>query len=363
MRTASPYRSLEPETWRFLMALGVIFLALSAKLSRLSDLARQTNSVASILGRLSLAAQEISCEDDDDAGIVRKVVLAWDAEIGDALARCSLEPEARQLLTALRGLLGGTVAGDPYRLLFDRIEARAHGIYGDAWRPAVLSVAHLASHPRGPDVDRHRDPYPVSALTPWPPGDSEAEIELLVCCDQFGPEAFAAVPMLLAHECVCHVPARQDRAKNDSPFAEGFVDWAAHHFLYQWAVDLGPELAAAARQHAEGLKRVLTDRVGREGAARRRGHEAAEVLSAWLESDCGLPHLECRPRVARLAVELNQIDQPIARKDDFVTKLDQPYPPDVAEALRAWVRGDLETEGLFGATTGSHVSMGDRAGP
>lgn len=361
MTAASPYRSLEAERWRFLMALGVVFLAIGPKLSRLSAMARQSTFVGAALARLFVEAEHLAHggddEDDDDARVVTKVVRAWDAELAKILAYRGLEPPARQLLTQLRSLLAGTVACDPYRLMFDRIEARAHGLYGDAWRPAVLSVAHTRSHPRGSDVD----PYPVTALTPWPPGEAAAEIELLVCCDQFGPEAFAAVPMLLTHECVSHVPARQDRAKNDSAFAEGFMDWAAYHFLDQWAADLGPELAPAARKHAEGLRHVLTDRGGgMAGQARRDGHEAAEALFAWFESECGLPLWECRIRVARLAVELNQVDVPIVCKDHFVYSLEQPFPRELVTALRAWVRGELDTKSLLDAPPSALVC---RSGP
>jgi hypothetical protein len=165
--------------------------------------------------------------------------------------------------------------------------------------------------------------------------------------------------MLLTHECVCHVPARQDRAKNDSPFAEGFVDWAACHFLNEWAADLGPEFAPAVRQHAGGLRQILMSRTGsQEGWARRIGHDAAEDLFAWLESECGLPSLECRARVARLAVELNQMDRPIALKDQFVSSLEQPFPADLAEALRGWIRGDLDTRCLLDATPSELVGRG-----
>jgi hypothetical protein len=357
MPGTSPYRSLEPETWRNLMALAAIFHATRAKLARLCDMAEQTRSVAAVLDQLALAARDISAEDEDDDGIVSRVVTAWDADITAALRRQGLEPEARQLLTQLRDLVQSTVASDPFRLLFEGIQARVGQLYGDAWRPAVLSVAHARSHPRGPTADAQRDPYTVTALTPWSPNAAEAEIELHVYCDQFGPAAFASVPMLLIHECVCHVPARQDKAKNDSAFAEGFLDWVAYYFLDQWASQLDPDLAPAARHHAGRLKYVLTSQTpGNESAARRRGHEAAETLFAWFEGECGMLHAESEMRVARLAIELNQVDHSIELKDHFVSKLERPLPPDLADALQAWVSGEMTAEQLLSSSSATFLA-------
>ena len=47
--------------------------------------------------------------------------------------------------------------------------------------------------------------------------------------------AFAAIPVVLTHECVCHVPARQWPPSNESYFAEGFMDWAALYYGQLWA--------------------------------------------------------------------------------------------------------------------------------
>ena len=80
----------------------------------------------------------------------------------------------------------------------------------------------------------------VTAMTPWPP-DIEAVVELHVHHDDFGPAAFAALPILLTHECVCHVPARQDRASNDSTFAEGLLDWVSDVFTSS-----GPESSTSS---------------------------------------------------------------------------------------------------------------------
>lgn len=355
MTRVSPYKYLPLEIWRNMLVLAVIFHAARARLARLYDMGT-TPSVRSVLDRLALAAREASRDgagDEDEGAIVRKAVKAWDVDLDSVLGNKTLEPEARQLLTEVRRLVNCYVAHDPFQILFGAIEAKTQEVYGEGWRPAVLSVAHINSHPR-PGAQAETDPYTVTALTPWPPNAGKAEIELLVYCDKFGPAAFAALPMLLTHECVCHVPARQDKAKNDSLFAEGFMDWAAYHFFHEWAGALDPELAPAARTHAKGLINVLTQReLGKEAAARLRGHEAAEALFSWFEGECRLPYEEAGPRVARLAVELNQVDSSIEMKDYFVSMLDLPFPPALGDLLRDWVAGEIDAGQLFASALSS----------
>lgn len=357
MPRTSPYRYLPPETWRNMLVLGVIFYAARARLDRLYDMGTQTTSVRLALDQLAIAAREASSDgtgDEDEDTIVRKAVKAWDANLDSVLGLNTLETDARRLLTEIRGLVScGVVAHNPFQMLFAAIEAKTRDVYGDAWRPAELSVAHMKSHPRR-GAQEESDPYTVTALTQWAPKAKKVEIELSVYCEKFGPAAFAALPMLFAHECVCHVPARQDKAKNDSLFAEGFMDWAAHRFLYKWSVAVDPDLAPAARMHAARLKYVLTQyEHSKEAAARLRGHEAAEALSTWFEDECGLPDDEVGPRVARLAVELNQVNSSIEMKDYFVSMLELPFPPELAKLLRDWVAGEIDSGQLFDSTLSS----------
>jgi hypothetical protein len=174
-------------------------------------------------------------------------------------------------------------------------------------------------------------------------------VELQIFGERFGPAAYAAVPMLFTHECVCHVPARQDRVKNSSTFAEGLLDWAAYHFLSLWAVKLDREFGSTARKHAERLRRVLTRHgTTTEGAARQIGHDAASDLAAWFESECAMSAEESFHRVARLAVELNMVDRPLVAKEHLVSLLGWP-PPKVAQDLHSWVQGTMSSEQLLDA--------------
>jgi hypothetical protein len=323
--------------WRSLLARAAIFHATRTKLSALCDMSRG-GAVQGALRDLEMWAQECSAREVDDETLVAWVVQQWDAALARMLGLHQLDSGVRDLLTELQTLVRCAHSADPFREIFAGISFLASTLYGAAWRPATLWMAHIRSHPRGGTSSL--DPYAVTATTPWPPEETKAAVELQIFCDEFGPAAYAAVPILLTHECVCHVPARQDQAKNDSVFAEGFLDWAAYFFLDQWAGKLDPAFAPAARRHARELRYLLTRRTDTpEGRARMVGHEAAETLLAWFETDCCLDPYESQLRVAQLAVQLNQIERPLRDKDYFVSRLGSPIPPDLQAALKDWEAG------------------------
>ncbi len=344
MPALSPYVHLEPCIWRSLLARAAVFHATRRTLGHLYDLAEQVNAVALVLAQLQVRAQQAS-RDDDDATAVANVVSAWDGDLSQVLSLQMIEADTRRLLAEVRASLSRACGADPFRAMFEAVEREARALYGSAWRPVALSLVHIRSHPRDPH--QADDPYAVTATT-WA-GQDTVRVELQIFVDRFGPAAYAAVPMLFTHECVCHVPARQDRVKNDSTFAEGFLDWAAYHFLRIWAVRLDRELGPTARKHAERLKSVLTGRPRtREGAARQLGHDAAGSLAAWFESECEMSAEESVHRVARLAVELNMVDRPLVGKEHMVSLLHWP-PPKVEQDLHSWVQGTMTTEQLLDA--------------
>jgi hypothetical protein len=348
MSTISPYAHLEPSTWRSLLVRAAVFHATRRTLGRLCDLADQVTAVALILAQLQVRAQEVT-EDDDDATAVARVVAAWDGDLLQVLGLQMVQEDALQLIADVRTGLIHACGADPFRAMFEAVEREARALYGPAWRPVALSLAHTRSHPR--QAQPADDPYAVTATTVWsgPAGEDTAEVELQIFGDRFGPAAYAAVPMLFTHECVCHVPARQDRVKNSSTFAEGLLDWAAYHFLSLWAVKLDREFGSTVRKHAERLRRVLTRQVTTtEGAARQIGHDAASDLAAWFESECAMSAEESFHRVARLAVELNMVDRPLVAKEHLVSLLGWP-PPKVAQDLRSWVQGTMNSEQLLDA--------------
>jgi hypothetical protein len=341
-----PYDQLEPMMWRGLLARAAVFWAIRGRLGRLCDLSDQPPVRTVLLARLEEAVQRYAMQDEDEAVVVRQVATDFTAALESVLTWPGLDLAARTLLTEVRALVAGVCCENPFAAVFAPIESQARELYGAAWRPARLSLAHTRSHPRRTDVKQ--DPYALTAMTPWPPDPAAAEVELQIWSDGFGPAAYAALPMLLTHECVCHVPARQDRAKNDSQFAEGFLDWAAYHFFRIWAGKVDPKFASATRQHAERLKQVLTGQPSSsESQARLLGHHAAEDLQSWFEYEQGLTVEESRTQVARLAVELNKADRPLVAKDHFVSVLGLPMPPQVAALLERWLAGEMAPEALL----------------
>lgn len=349
MTAQSPYSSLEPMMWRRLLARAAVYHATRATLARWCDEVDRYDALRLVMIELDMVAYQCSGVDGDDLAVVADVVRQWEEVIARTLSREHVEQEALRLLEDLRGKVGSATGDDPFDLLFHGIQAQAEALYGTYWRPSRLSIAHSRSHPRGADLAQ--DPYPITAVTAWPPQPHEAKVELQICCEKFGPAAFAALPILLTHEFVCHVPARQKEAKNDSEFAEGLLDWAAYYFLHRWAGKIDPELAPAARTHADRLKHVLASRAASPTVrARRMGHDAAENLVGWLEQECRLPIDECETRVALLAVQLNQVERPLDIKDQFVSRLSwPPIPPPLDERLRAWVAGGTRAEQLLDA--------------
>jgi hypothetical protein len=332
--------------WRSLLVRAAVFHAARTRLSQFCDHVDLGGAVEFALRDLELRARECAARDIDDQTAVTLVVEAWDKRLTETLGLGELDATARQLLAELQVLVRCAHAHDPFLRIFAGVTALASALYGDAWRTATLGVAHIRRHPRG--VSPHDDPYVVTAMTPWPPSVAEAVVELHIHHDHFGPAAFAALPILLTHECVCHVPARQDRASNDSTFAEGLLDWVAYVFHEQWAGKLDVGLAPAARRHAETLRAVLgrhTDSA--EGRARLVGHMAAETLRLWFEDSCGHGPDESKLSVARLGVQLNQVDRPLAEKDHFVSLLGWPLPPALEDVLREWEAGRVAASAVL----------------
>jgi hypothetical protein len=342
VQALSPYTGLEPGTWRNLLARAAVFHATRTKLSEFCDHIDRGGAVQLLMLDLEIRARECAEHDTDDDETVNRVIKAWDARLIELLTLTQLDTEARDLLAALQTLMRCACGADPFRKIFAGVTAFASTVYGDGWRRPTLGMAHLGRHPRP-----GRDPYAVTAATPWPPDETSAEVELRIHCDMFGPAAFAALPMLLTHECICHVPARQDRAANDSTFAEGFLDWVAYVYYENWAVKLDHALAPSARRHADLLRNVLTSDKSPEGDARRIGHQAARNLQAWFEQACDQAAHEAKLTVARLAVQLNTVDRPLSDKDHFVSLVGWPLPPQLEDVLHRWEAQDLDADALL----------------
>jgi hypothetical protein len=269
------------------------------------------------LGELALAARD-AAGTDCDSDAVSQASKQWCAKLGSLIRRRHIADDQRALLLQLKARAQRATADDPFHLLFNEVTLCSAQAYGAAWAPPRLALGWTRSHPRPGAAD----PYGVTAKTRL---EAVPAVDIQVYRDGFNPAAYAVLPLLMVHECVCHVPARQGgKAANESPFAEGFMDWAARFFFDLWMPKVDAALTPAALRHALRVDDVLTDPGTPVGAARLRGRSAADRLVVWLQKDQGRPHSEARAWLARLAVQLNCADAPLEVKDRFVVYLNAP---------------------------------------
>lgn len=336
MGSGSMYE-LETITWRILFGRAIIFRAVRQCVAELYEMAIDIVNhpvIDRALDTLNDAVDTLAATSSSDAAFMSALVRECENRLTEIIHTRQLKKDEADLLGELYSLISQANATDPFRALLSAVSKFAADSYADFWRVPQLSLSKRMSHPRsGPPYD----PYPLSAKTTV---QREVVVQLSVCPPLFGPAAFAAIPFIFVHECVCHVPARQDRNRNSSPFAEGFMAWAAWYFFRRWVVPLDSKLAPAALQHGDDLHNILKGRTNPAFAPRRVGYRNADRLMAWFHQELGESLAEAEVRVASLAVELNLAEVELARKDNFVVRLrtvdrDQ----ELGDRLRAWTEG------------------------
>jgi hypothetical protein len=319
-----------------------------------NDFKNYGRSIRTALDDLYELVDEIAAKTLDDHQTVSEVMASWRAEIYMTATGRRTKPKAQGLLAELYELAKEAVHHDPFKELLDQVAAKTSAIYGTWWRDVSLSLGYTREHPRPPGSDSNG----IGAATKL--DDDRAEIQLDIYATDFGPAAYAALPYVLIHECVCHVPARQDKNDNRSEFAEGFLDWAAVYFFERWIAELDSCLAPAAIEHTARLGGILKRETSPTGVQRLRGHHKAQLLATWFQ-DSGISGCrdQARAKVASLAIELNETDTSLARKDWFLSTVRFPLPSELQEGLRAWASGEKSAEDLLWGriTLGPH---GDR---
>ena len=242
----------------------------------------------------------------------------WRSLLAARIGEQSTSKEDRLLLQDLDGLVQGAVATDPFKAILGSLVTKVANVYGEAWRHPEFSLAELPSRlSRGV-----ADPYDSITATTEP--EETPLVELWVYPNGLGPAAYAVIPYLFVHELICHVPARQQgEVNNGSVFAEGLMDYVALQFFEDWIGEVNEGLAPAAEMYSRELASMLSSPVKAEGAARRRGHNAARRVIAWLIGGNGRGRAEAVSGVTRLAVELNATEALLARKDGLVVRLNE----------------------------------------
>jgi hypothetical protein len=329
--TAPSYAELDPAIQRELLARGALLRACGPCLDELA--ARRTSAaVQDVLQGLTLAAR-VAVTAEDEAAAVRAAGEEWGARIDGHLGATGLDPAEQALLRAIRRYIRTAEAVDPFRETFDVIEERAEGLYEHNWPGATLMTTFLGAHPRGA-----RDEYGVTAAV-REAADGSAIVNLRLHPGTLGPETYAAIPAVLVHEFVCHVPARQGGVvDNESPFAEGFMDWAATYFRRAWEAHLPHELGRSCEKHGSGCFAAVATGARELAIARDAGRRAAGHLKNRLQRHHDRSDAQACAEVASLAIQLNVTEARLTSKDAFVAALDAapdvPVPRLVLDVLK-----------------------------
>lgn len=224
-------------------------------------------------------------------------------------------------------------AVDPLAQLFGEICRHCAKLY-PAWQEPQLVVKAILVNPAAPTA---ADPYSFTASTEVDPKDGRIRVNLKICLRDFGPESFAALPRVLVHECVAHVPSGHAHTDSDaqSVFAEGWMDFAAEYYFRRWMSEIDDQLERAALHHGRLMSEVMPLR-GTEGPARTEGHVSAAKLSAWFEQygpeGCG------DRMVARLAVKINASAKSLDEKTALARQVLGGVSDPLSEALLSWAK-------------------------
>lgn len=314
MQGGLPYASVSsPAAWRVLLARGALLRACAPRIALLHDLSFAYDSVDGAVKDLAKAAGAARATASDSAAVTA-ASNQWRIAIDDWLNNPgTATSEERTLLDEVARLCASATPADPFKAIFHAICDLSAEIYGDRWPAPTLMLDDLPAHPRTPP-----DYYAVTAkTTPAQP----PVVRLLIHPRGLGPATFAALPGLLAHECICHVPARQDRVKNDSSFAEGLMDWAATYFFERSMARLLPDLNAAASAHASPFGALFASPQTKPGRARLFGRLAANNLVSLTISELGVSPPQAKAIVARVARDLNCVAASIDEKDRRVADI------------------------------------------
>jgi len=353
--TSCPYPELDERIWRNILARANVFHAIRTRLADLFDRTFFSNAVDSTLRQLASIADEFSEIECNTTRAVLATLGEWRSVVARTAEFAHLDESDADLLREIENLLLEALMASDIRVVnpLDETFVKVSRLSGQVYRryfwrkPAfslAMEIAHLRPH------HSYLDPYAVSALTTSVPN---AVVQLVIWPHAFGPPAYAVLPYVLIHECICHVPARQDRVDNGSTFAEGFMDWAAEYFYGLWLSRIDSRLAPMTEQHVAALQQVLTGASNTDASSRRVGRRRASQLVNWISGhDPGLGESRsvAKKAVVKLALTLNTTMAPLDIKDHFVSELNPAPNPVLGERLRAWVDGQLDPADLLQCT-------------
>ena len=275
-------------------------------------------------------------------------------ELIDQLASMRFKDKAeRDLRDRLVSALRATNAAptrDPFRTMFKYVTESARRLYGDDWPRNVQCRCQIIGDQPFPGsrfwINAYTilDNYDVAA----PPS-----VRLNINPYQLNAETYSAIYAILVHECFCHVPAYRTKQRNDSPFAEGFCDWAARKLFDRWLRELDPALEDAAREFGEEIWTLMMTNGGgnKYWQARKIGHRAANHVVRMFMTD-GANDQEAIGLVIELARQLVVAEADLTLKDSFVRDLGpRPVEEGLRHRLSAWRSGRADARGVLSASS------------
>jgi hypothetical protein len=266
-------------------------------------------------------------------------------ELIDQLGSCgfedTLECDLRDSLVSSLRTEDGSPVHDPFRIIFKYVTEPARRLYGADWPGKARCCYEVIGN----------QPFPgsrfwINAYTDLDLDDPTMppSVRLRINPNQLNAETYSAIYAILVHECFCHVPAYRAKQTNESPFSEGFCDWAAHQLFGRWLRDLEPSLEDAARKFGEEIWTLMMTKGGgnKFWYARSVGHEAANHLVRMFMDD-GATDQEAIDLVITLARQLVVVQDELIRKDSFVRDLGpQPIEPRLRARLGEWRDGSAD---------------------
>jgi hypothetical protein len=336
-----PYPGIsDPEVWRELLARGAMLRATQANLSEI--IARSSSiSVDNAMSGFALAARTAAGVANDNRA-VGAAAAEWQTRLAPLITGRGIDSAERKLFKTLSRDLQSVHSGDPFGEMFRLVAAWSAVLYGESWPDDVsLDVAFGRRHPR-----RRQDHYGLAALASATAAGPC--VTLVLYPDDFGPEAYAVLPYVFAHECVCHVAARQlGEVNNSSLFAEGFMDWATSYWLAVWMGGLPLGLGALVEEHEPIYRAALLAEATDEAIGRGAGRRIAAYLSRQLSAHHGLDKGLAGERVARFAVEMNVAEASLAAKDDVLDRIDIRADVAIPEPLLGALEGKRLVDDIF----------------
>ena len=230
------------EDWVVKVAYGLAAAlhALRAELIELYSYSDEPHQVGGlVLGLFGLknTALRGAADGAGAASILRNALVA---ELHNQSCQTDPEDEIRKRVVAALTATTHSRPFDPFGVLFDDVRRRSKRVYGDRWPAGTrLFFERIADRPFPGDR------YWLSAITDLHLGrpTKPPSVHLRIHPTRLNFATYGAIYAVLVHECVCHVAAHREPQRNESPFAEGFCDWAAQHLFERWTEDRDADAA------------------------------------------------------------------------------------------------------------------------